>query len=176
MSPAERVEWSAALIAAMPDPNACAASAPSSSAMTRFSSSTVGLRKRAYVKPYSSSAMTAPSSETRSKEKVVEATIGPTTGSPAPSGSGGEWIARVERPSLRLLMVVGPARAAPGAYRPASARRRCPAAAAPSRSVSPSPTCSTRSGSTPSRSRATRKAPGSGFAAPASAELTIAVK
>ena len=60
MSPAESVEWSAALIAAMPDPNACAASAPSSSAMTRFSSSTVGLRRRAYVKPYSSSAMTAP--------------------------------------------------------------------------------------------------------------------
>ena len=42
-----RVEWSAALIAAMPDAKDCAASAPSSSASTALSSSTVGLRSRA---------------------------------------------------------------------------------------------------------------------------------
>ena len=115
MSPAASVELSAALIAAMPEENVRAASAPSSRASTASSSSTVGLRRRAYVKPYSSSAMTAPRSATRSNENVVEATIGPTTGFPGPAGRGGEWIARVERPSRRLLMVVGPVRAARGA-------------------------------------------------------------
>src|SRR4029453_19652665 len=47
-----------------------------------------------------------------------------------------------------------------------------PAAAAPASSTAPSPMWSVRSGATPSRSSASAKIRGSGFAAPASAGVT----
>ena len=51
-----------------------------------------------------------------------------------------------------------------------------PAARAPSSSIGSSPTCSARSGPTPSSSSASRKIAGSGLAAPARAEVTTVVK
>src|SRR5215207_5499061 len=51
-----------------------------------------------------------------------------------------------------------------------------PAALAPSRSVSPSPTWTARPGSTRRRERASRKSAGSGFGAPASAEVRTTSK
>ena len=118
------------------------------------------------MKPYSSSAMTAPRSATRSKENVVEATIGPTTGVPGPAGQRG----RVDRPrgEAELALAHGrrPSPSRSGSVATGGGSKASPAAAAPSRSPSPSPMWSARSGATPSRSSAMRKTAASGLATP----------
>ena len=79
---------SAVAIAAIPDENAWPSSAPSSSAQTLPTSSTVGLASREYVWPGSSPAIVRPSSSAVSKANVVALTIGCTRGRPRPAGAG----------------------------------------------------------------------------------------
>ena len=115
------------------------------------------------MKPYRSSARTAPRSAACSKAKVVEATIGPDDRLAGARGQRRrvDRACREAQPALAHGRRPSPSRS--GSVASGAGSKARPAAAAPSRSASPSPMWSARSGATPSRSRATRKTLGVGL-------------